>query len=444
MSKENKYLVPFIVVTTLFFMWGLITVLVDSLVPRLRDVFELTYFQSGIIQFAFFTAYAVFSVPGGMLISKIGYKRGAITGLITIGVACLIFYPAAEFRIFGIFLVAMFVLAGGITILQVAANPYIAALGPAKTASSRLNLAQAFNSLGTTIAPLLSAAFILSSSVLSSSEIDLLSESEKLSYYVTESSAVQGPFLILAGVIFALAIAFAAFKLPQIISHGDNATGNYKVALKKKHLMYGALGIFVYVGAEVSIGSYLINYFLDLDIEKLVSNSAFMSGLASGLSSIFSDVDLTNMSVSQLAGTFVFFYWGGAMVGRFLGSAILQKVPPGTLLAIYGATNVGLLIVSMISGGYIAMWSILAIGLFNSIMFPTIFTLAISNLKEHTAQGSGILCTAIVGGAIIPPLYGKIADLVGLQLALIFIALCYAYIAWYGKIGFKIGNPVSE
>ncbi len=421
-------------------MWGLITVLVDSLVPRLRDVFELSYFQSGIIQFAFFTAYAVFSVPGGVLISKIGYKKGAITGLITIGAACLLFYPAAEFRIFGIFLLAMFVLAGGITILQVAANPYIAALGPARTASSRLNLAQAFNSLGATIAPLLSAAFILSSNVLSSSEINLLSEADKLSYYVTESSAVQGPFLILAGVIFALAIAFGAFKLPQIITSNDDSTGDYKIALKKKHLMFGALGIFVYVGAEVSIGSYLINYFLDLDIERLVSESAFMSGLASILSSIFSDVELKDMSVSQLAGTFVFFYWGGAMVGRFLGSAILQKVPAGNLLAIYGATNVVLLIVSMLSSGYLSMWSILIIGLFNSIMFPTIFTLAIDNLKEHTAQGSGILCTAIVGGAIIPPLYGKIADIAGLQLALIFIALCYAYIAWYGKVGSKIGN----
>tara|TARA_R110000868_G_scaffold304437_17_gene565298 strand:- start:30818 stop:32152 length:1335 start_codon:yes stop_codon:yes gene_type:complete len=444
MSKENKYLLPFIVVTTLFFMWGLITVLVDSLVPRLRDVFELSYFQSGIIQFAFFTAYAVFSVPGGILISRIGYKKGAITGLITIGIACLLFYPAAEFRVFGIFLLAMFVLAGGITILQVAANPYIAALGPAKTASSRLNLAQAFNSLGTTIAPLLSAAFILSSSVLSSSEINALSEAEKLSYYVTESSAVQGPFLVLAAVIFILALAFGAFKLPQIISDNDNATGDYKIALKKKHLMFGALGIFVYVGAEVSIGSYLINYFLDLDIEKLVADSSLMSGLASTLSSVFSDIDLANMSVSQLAGTFVFFYWGGAMVGRFIGSAILQKIPAGNLLALYGVINVLLLVVSMVSTGYLAMWSILAIGLFNSIMFPTIFTLSIDNLKEHTAQGSGILCTAIVGGAIIPPLYGKIADIAGLQLALIFIALCYAYIAWYGKVGSKIGNPISE
>lgn len=444
MTKENKYLLPFIVVTTLFFMWGFITVLVDALIPRLRDVFELSYFQSGIVQFAFFTAYAVFSIPGGVLISKIGYKKGAVAGLITMGVACLLFYPAASFRVFPIFLLAMFVLAGGITILQVAANPYIAALGPAKTASSRLNLAQAFNSLGTTIAPLISAAFILSNTVLSSGEIDVLSEAEKLSYYATEASAVQGPFLVLAAVLIVLALAFAAFKLPEIISSDDENHGNYKVALKTRHLMFGALGIFVYVGAEVSIGSYLINYFLDLDIEAMVAGSPLMTSLASSLSAIFSDTSINDMSLSQLAGTFVFFYWGGAMVGRFLGSAILQKIEAGKLLAIYAGTNVVLLLISMMTGGYVAMWSILAIGLFNSIMFPTIFTLAIDNLKEHTAQGSGILCTAIVGGAIIPPLYGKIADMVGLQLALLFIALCYAYILWYGKVGSKIGKTAIE
>lgn len=444
MTKENKYLLPFIVVTTLFFMWGFITVLVDALIPRLRDVFELSYFQSGIVQFAFFTAYAVFSIPGGVLISKIGYKKGAVAGLITMGVACLLFYPAASFRVFPIFLLAMFVLAGGITILQVAANPYIAALGPAKTASSRLNLAQAFNSLGTTIAPLISAAFILSNTVLSSNEINALSEAGKLSYYATEASAVQGPFIVLAAVLIVLALAFAAFKLPEIISADDESHGSYKVALKRKHLMFGALGIFVYVGAEVSIGSYLINYFLDLDIEALVAGSPLMNSLASSLSAIFSDTSINDMSLSQLAGTFVFFYWGGAMIGRFLGSAILQKIEAGRLLAIYAGTNVVLLLISMMTGGYVAMWSILAIGLFNSIMFPTIFTLAIDNLKEHTAQGSGILCTAIVGGAIIPPLYGKLADMLGLQIALVFIAICYAYILWYGRIGSQIGKETTE
>lgn len=440
MTKNNQYLVPFIVVTTLFFMWGFITVLVDALVPRLRDVFELTYFQSGIVQFAFFTAYAVFSIPGGVLISKIGYKKGAVVGLFMMSAACLLFYPAAEFRVFAIFLLAMFVLAGGITILQVAANPYVAALGPEETASSRLNLAQAFNSLGTTIAPLISAAFILSNSVLSSSEINVLSESERLSYYASEASAVQGPFIVLAFVLIGLALAFSAFKLPKILEGEDQKTGSYKVALKKKHLTFGALGIFVYVGAEVSIGSYLVNYFLSLDIVSMVENSSLMKAIAEILSVVsFSNVDVTNMNPAQLAGTFVFFYWGGAMIGRFLGSALLQKFEAGELLAVYAAVNITLLLISMMSNGYLAMWSILCIGLFNSIMFPNIFTLSIKKLGVHTAQGSGILCTAIVGGAFIPPIYGSIADSFGLQTALIFIAFCYGYILWYGKTGSKLG-----
>lgn len=445
MAKDNKYLVPFIVVTSLFFMWGFITVLVDALVPRLRDVFELTYFQSGIVQFAFFTAYAVFSIPGGVLISKIGYKKGAVVGLFMMSAACFLFYPAAEFRVFFIFLLAMFVLAGGITILQVAANPYVAALGPQETASSRLNLAQAFNSLGTTIAPLISAAFILSNSVLSSDEIGALADAEKLNYYATEASAVQGPFIILAFVLIGLALAFAAFKLPNILEGDEHKSGSYKVALKKKHLTFGALGIFVYVGAEVSIGSYLVNYFLSLDIATLVANSSFMNSVANLLAVLsFSSVDVTNMNPAQLAGTFVFFYWFGAMIGRFLGSALLQKFEAGQLLAVYASVNVLLLIISMLSSGYVAMWSILCIGLFNSIMFPNIFTLSIKNLGEHTAQGSGILCTAIVGGAFIPPLYGSLADSLGLQTALLFIALCYGYIFWYGRVGSKIGQPEND
>ncbi len=440
MAKDNKYLIPFIVVTSLFFMWGFITVLVDALVPRLRDVFELTYFQSGIVQFAFFTAYAVFSIPGGVLISKIGYKKGAVVGLFLMSAACFLFYPAAEFRVFAIFLLAMFVLAGGITILQVAANPYVAALGPQETASSRLNLAQAFNSLGTTIAPLISAAFILSNSVLSSSEIDVLGESEKLSYYASEASAVQGPFVILAFVLIGLGLAFSAFKLPKILQGDDHKEGSYKVAIKKKHLTFGALGIFVYVGAEVAIGSYLVNYFLSLDIASMVENSSFMRSVANILAVLsLSSVDVTMMNPAQLAGTFVFFYWGGAMIGRFLGSALLQKFEAGQLLAVYAGVNITLLFISIVSDSYLAMWSILCIGLFNSIMFPNIFTLSIKDLGVHTAQGSGILCTAIVGGAFIPPIYGSIADAVGLQTALIFLAFCYGYILWYGKRGSKLG-----
>lgn len=439
MSDQNKnYRSAFIIVTVLFFMWGFITVLVDALIPRLRDVFELSYFEAGLVQFSFFTAYFVFSIPGGALISKIGYKKGVVVGLVAMGAGCLLFYPAASFRVFPIFLIALFVLAGGITILQVAANPYVAALGPEDTSSSRLNLSQAFNSLGTTIAPLVSAAFILSNTVMSSEEVAAMTDAQQTAYYQAEASAVQGPFMVLAGVLLVLAIAFALFNLPKILEGDEDKSGSYKRALKIKHLMFGALGIFVYVGAEVAIGSYLVNYFLDLNVEALVEGSAVMTSIAAALSTVFSDTSIEEMNASQLAGTYVFFYWGGAMVGRFIGSALLQKLRAGNLLSVYAGVNIILLIISMSTGGLVAFWSILCIGLFNSIMFPTIFTLAIKGINENTAQGSGILCTAIVGGAFIPPLYGAVADSFGLQLALVVPALCYLYILWYGKVGSKI------
>jgi FHS family L-fucose permease-like MFS transporter len=430
-TTNNTNRSAFIIVTTLFFMWGFITVLVDALIPRLKDVFELSYFEAGLVQFAFFTAYAVFSIPGGKIISKIGYKKGVVIGLLTMGLGCFLFYPAADFRIFGVFLLAMFVLAGGITILQVAANPYVAALGPESSASSRLNLSQAFNSLGTFMAPLVSAAFILSSSVLSSKEVSNLSEAEQQAYYVSEASAVQSPFLILAGVIILLAIIFAIIKLPKILEGDEDKNGSYKTALKTRHLMLGAVGIFVYVGAEVTIGSYMVNYFLTLDIVELIRNSGFMPGLAE----LLSGTGIDQATPAQLAGSFVALYWGGAMVGRFIGSGLQLIIKPSKLLALYGLINVGLLFITMNSSGLLAVWTVLCIGLFNSIMFPTIFTLAIKKLGKHTAQGSGILCTAIVGGAFIPPLFGFFADIWTLQVAFFVPILCYLYISWYAKFG---------
>lgn len=432
-KQPNSYRSAFAIVTTLFFLWGFITVLVDALLPRLRDVFELTYFQAGLVQFAFFTAYAVISIPGGYLISKIGYKRGVVVGLVTMSIACVLFYPAAALRVFPLFLLALFVLASGITILQVAANPYVAALGPASTASSRLNLSQAFNSLGTTVAPLVSASFILGSSVMSSAEVSMLDETTRMAYYVAEAAAVQSPFIVLAGVIALVALVFGIIKLPQILESNQDKSGSYKAVMKQKHLMLGAIGIFVYVGAEVSIGSYLVNYFLGMDVSNMVASSTIMSSMVAFLSGN----SVSGMNPARVAGTFVFFYWGGAMVGRFAGAYILQFIQPGKLLGSYGAFNITLLIITMLSGGYIAFWSVLAIGLFNSIMFPTIFTLAIAGLNQNTAQGSGVLCTAIVGGAIIPPLFGVMADAYGISSAFIIPIVCYAYIVFYGLVGSK-------
>jgi FHS family L-fucose permease-like MFS transporter len=425
---STSYRGAFVVVTSLFFIWGFITVLVDALIPRLRAVFELSYFEAGLVQFAFFTAYLVVSIPSGFLIARIGYKRGVVVGLLTMGAGCLLFYPAAGLRMFGIFLAAMFVLAGGITVLQVAANPYVAALGPPKTASSRLNLSQAFNSLGTTLAPLVSAAFILGAAVSSSAEIAAMSGEARAAYYAGEAAAVQGPFLMLAAVLAVLAAAFALFDLPKILETDEHRHGSYRGALRYRHLVLGAIGIFVYVGAEVAIGSYLVNYFLSLDVKALVAQYPFLQSLVL----VLAGGDAATLNPARLAGTFVFFYWGGAMVGRFVGAYLLRFIAPGRLLAVYGGVAIALLAVSMASSGVAAMGAVLAVGLFNSIMFPTIFTLAIDGTGEHTAQASGILCTAIVGGAVIPPLYGALADQIGLQAAFVLPMVCYFYIAFYG------------
>ena len=427
-TTRSRLAGPFAVVTTLFFLWGFITVMVDALVPRLKAVFELSFFEAALVQLAFFAAYLLVSIPSGFLIARVGYKRGAVVGLLAMGAGCLLFVPAAGLRVYALFLLAMFVLAGGITVLQVAANPYVAALGPARTASSRLNLAQAFNSLGTTIAPLVGAAFILGNTVLSSDEIARLGEAERSAYYLAEAGTVQTPFVVLAAVLAVLAVGFGLFRLPKILETDAHASGSYRGALASRALRWGAVGIFLYVGAEVTIGSYLVNYFLSLDVAAVVAETPWLAGIAGFLSG----GDYRTFNVERLAGTFVALYWGGAMVGRFLGSALLQVVSPGRLLAVFAGLAIVLLAVSVASGGVVAMVAILAVGLFNSIQFATIFTLAIDGLEEHTAQGSGVLCTAIVGGAVIPPLYGALADAAGVQVAFVLLTACYGTIAAYG------------
>jgi len=426
MDESKSYRPSFILLTTLFFLWGFITVLVDSLIPRLRELFTLTYFQAGMVQFAFFGAYFLLSIPASYILSKIGYKRGIMLGLFTMALGCLLFYPAASYRVFGIFMLAYFILAGGMTILQVAANPYVAALGSEDGASSRLNLSQAFNSLGTAMAPAVGALFILSDTIKTKDEIATLSETAKEAYLTSEASAVQNPFLGLAVFILVIAGIFFFAKLPKLIS--ETSTGTYTDAFKQKNLMLGVLGIFFYVGAEVAIGSYLVNYFLDMNMINVIKNNSFMRSIAESIL----NSGLTESDNKAIVGVFVTFYWSGAMIGRFIGSYLTKIMKPGKVLGIFATLAISLIIISISTSGLVSMWSILAVGLFNSIMFPTIFTLAIDGIGELKPKGSGLLCTAIVGGAIIPPLYGKFTDNFGFKIALIFIILCYGYILWYG------------
>lgn len=424
--QQQSHRSSFILLTTLFFLWGFITVLVDSLIPRLKELFTLSYFEAGLVQFAFFGAYFLLSIPASYILARIGYKRGIILGLLTMAAGCLLFYPAASYRVFGIFMLAYFTLAGGMTILQVAANPYVAVLGSEAGASSRLNLSQAFNSLGTAIAPLVGALFILSDSIKSKEEISALTASARETYYTAEAAAVQQPFLALTGFIVLIAVVFFFIKLPQIIN--EQSTGTYRQAFQQKNLMLGVLGILFYVGAEVAIGSYLVNYFMDMNLVDTIKDTSWMRNTAERLL----NSGITDKEGKAIVGVFVTFYWSGAMIGRFAGAYLTKIIQPGRVLSIFATIAMLLIFVSINSSGLVAMWSILAVGLFNSIMFPTIFTLAIDGVGELTPQGSGLLCTAIVGGAIIPPLFGKFVDLFGFKTALFFILLCYGYIFYYG------------
>ena len=419
---------PFIIVTSLFFMWGFITVMVDALIPRLKDVFELTFLQAGLVQFAWFAAYGLISIPGGNLIERIGYKRGILTGLGLASLGCLLFYPAAATRMYPLFLLALFVVAGGITILQVAANPYISVLGSPEKASSRLNLAQAFNSLGTTIAPIVAASFLLSDKILNSDEQSALTESALDAYRAAEASAVQGPFVALAVAFGVLALLMGMSKLPRIL--GGSSRGGYGKVLQNKRLVYGAIGIFVYVGAEVAIGSYMVNYGLELGVDQIIRDSAVLSSMASLAASI-GGKSLAGMDTKGLIGALLTFYWGGAMIGRFIGSAVMNRMAPQRLLGFFALCAAAMTILSVSSTGVTALLALLSVGLFNSIMFPTIFTLGISELGDLKPLGSGVLCTAIVGGAIIPPAVGGLADQFGFSLALILPVLCYFYIQYY-------------
>ncbi|HEY0488485.1 MAG TPA: sugar MFS transporter [Telluria sp.] len=395
-----------VIITILFFMWGLLTALNDVLIPHLKSVYTLTYVQAMLVQFCFFGAYFVVSLPAGALIRRIGYQAGAVTGLLIAALGCALFYPASTSG-YAMFLMAFFILASGITILQVAANPYVTALGDPATASSRLTLTQAFNSLGTTVAPALGGMLILSGAVLTAAEFNLLPAAEQVAYRAKEAAAVQGPYLVLAASLLCLALFFAFARLPRIGTQEATsaAPGGMRSLLQHRHLVLGAIGIFVYVGGEVSIGSFLINF------------------LEQG--------DVAGMSAAE-AAPYVSYYWGGAMVGRFIGFAVMRYVSPGKALAFNAACSIALILVAVFGHGKLAMWAILAVGLCNSIMFPTIFSMALHKLGPATGQGSGLLCMAIVGGAILPFVQGMVADMAGLHLSFLVPAACYVYILFFG------------
>src|SRR5271165_2600545 len=414
-SATPNYSRPLAVVTTLFFMWGFLTCLNDILVPHLKSIFDLSYARVMLIQFAFFSAYFLFSIPWSKVVNAIGYQRTMVVGLLTMAFGAFLFLPAASAASYPLFLTALLILAAGITGLQVAANPYVTLLGKPKTASSRLDLTQAFNSLGTTIAPKIGGLLILSAAPLAMDQIRQLAPQALQAYRVHEAASVKMPYTVIGVALVLLAVVIGTFKLPKIETAATSVGQKIDDSIwKHPNLFLGAIGIFTYVGAEVSIGSFLVNYF----------------GLP----------EIANLSAKTAAG-FVSFYWGGAMIGRFLGAGLLQRFKPGYLLAMCAMVAGALVTASMVLSGHIAMWTILSVGIFNSIMFPTIFSLGEAELGPLSGSGSGILNMAIVGGAILPVIQGAIADQVGIHHAFFIPVICYLFILFYGLSGSK---PNSE
>jgi FHS family L-fucose permease-like MFS transporter len=414
--------IALIAMTAIFFMWGFITELNDVLIPHLKSVFELKYWQAMLVQFCFFGAYLVMAVPAGLAVARIGYKLGVVTGLLVAGGGALLILPAAQMGVYGLFLFALFVLASGIVMLQVSANPYVSLLGAPERAPSRLNFAQAINSVGHTIGPWVGGALILGATHLSAQQLEMLPAAER-------AQTVQPLYLGVALALVALAIAVYLFRLP---AHGeeteksDVARHTFAEVLKHRHVRWGVLAIFLYVGAEVAIGSFLANYAMRPDIGAIAQ---------------------------QDVGKYVSLYWFGAMLGRFIGAALLLKANPRRLLGLYAVMNIALLLATMLSSGKMAMWSVIAIGLFNSIMFPTIFTLVIDRLGPLVPKASSLLVMAIFGGAVIPFLQGHLVDYLhamtgnettALQYAFVVPILCYAYIVWYGLRGSRVSVVRDE
>ncbi|CAM3195694.1 Glucose/galactose MFS transporter [Sphingomonas antarctica] len=391
-------------VLALFFIFGGITSLNDVIIPKLKELFTLSFFQASLVQVWFFVAYAVVGIPGAKLVKRIGYMRGAVAGLVTMILGCLLFIPASRTATFGMFLLAYFVLASGVVLVQVVANPLISLLGPKRTAPSRLTFAQAFNSLGTTIFPYAGAILILGG--LASVSAKQLSGAALDAYRTAETQAIVHGYLGIAAALAVVATAVWLFRnrLPGE-RHETSSLRDGVALLRDRRFGFGALCIFLYVGAEVAIGSFLVSYMVQASVLGLTSENA---------------------------GKLIPFYWGGALIGRFIGSGLLRIVSPGKALAANAIGAIALIAVSFGTTGTVSAYALLAIGLMNSIMFPTIFTLASEGLGARAADGSGIINVAIAGGAVVPAVFGLIADATSLRIALLLPAICYAVIAAYG------------
>lgn len=415
---ERRYVLPLVLVTSLFFLWALGVNLNDILIPHLKKTFRLSDFRSSLIQTAFFGGYFLAALPAGWLLEKIGYKRGIIAGLLTCAMGAFLFIPAASVRVYGFFLFALFVMACGQGVLEVAANPYVTILGPMESSERRLNLAQSFNSVGAVVTPILGAAFILSGVEYSRTQLAAMSSEQLQAYQVTEASTVKVPYLVITGLFLAVAVLIVFSTLPEIVEEG----GNEGISLPAKglrglwpykHLLKGVLAQFFYVGAQVGVASFVIRF------------AQFnMPGLP-----------------EKHAANYLKLHLLGFMIGRFAGSAVMKHIPAPRLLSMFGVASATCLSIVLIGTGVAPVWAIVLVGFFHSIMFPTIFALSIKHLGPHTKLGSSLLVMSIIGGAVFPAAMGYISDMSNIRYAFLIPLLCHVYVFYFATRGCR---PVHD
>ncbi|SHN77054.1 L-fucose:H+ symporter permease [Chitinophaga sp. CF418] len=413
-DTKKSYLFPFILVTSLFFLWALIHNMSPILIPHLKKACQLSDMQSAFIDSAVFAAYFLMALPAGAVMKKFGYKAGIILGLGLYALGAFLFIPAASTREYSFFLGALFIIATGLTFLETAANPYVSVLGSPETATTRLNLAQSFNGVGAMIAPILGAKFILSGTELSKEQIKAMSPDALQQYLVGEASTVKIPYLVIGVIVLLVAALFVITKMPEVTEQEDksiDATADEKGSIfRHRHLIAAVVAMFFYIGGQVGVNAFFIRF------------AKYTAGIGEKEAAVL---------LGSVAGL-------GFMVGRFFGTFLMRTFKPQTLLTLYGAINVGLILIAMTTKGQIAVWTVLAVPFFMSIMFPTIFSLGIKGLGGDTKFGSSLIIMSIVGGAVFPPLMGLISDNSNIQMAYILPLICFAVVVWFGTKGYKL------
>jgi MFS transporter, FHS family, L-fucose permease len=411
---ERRYVLPLILVTSLFFLWALGVNLNDILIPHLKKAFRLSDFRSSLIQTAFFGGYFLAALPAGWLMEKIGYRRGILAGLLTCAMGAFLFIPASSIRLYGFFLFALFVMACGQGVLEVAANPYVTILGPPASSERRLNLAQSFNSVGAVVTPIIGAAFILSGVEYSQTQLAAMSSAQLQAYQTAEASTVRVPYLVITGLFLAVAVLIFFSKLPEIAEEdSDEATTVPAKGLRGlwpyKHLFKGVLAQFFYVGAQVGVASFVIR-FAQFNIPGLPEKHA---------------------------ANYLKLHLLGFMIGRFTGSAVMKHIPAARLLAMFGFAALACLTIVLTGAGMAPVWAIVLVGFFHSIMFPTIFALSIKHLGPHTKLGSSLLVMSIIGGAVFPAAMGYISDMTNIRYAFLVPLFCHLYVLYFAVRGYR-------